>query len=102
MIHILDIAIKTCCETISFPKLVIQLYKPATIMTGIKHNVQSVTVTNNINSQMTSLVGCLQCQLTESTDRHVTLLLQLKHHKDTQNMKDIMHQDYQTDLQTII
>ena len=30
------------------------------------------------------------------------LIFQLKHHKDTQNMKDIMHKDYQTDLQTII
>ena len=38
MIHILDIAIKTCCEAISFPKLVMKLYKPATIMTGIKHS----------------------------------------------------------------
>ena len=28
-------------------------------------------------------------------------IFQLKHHKDTKNMKDI-HYDYQTDLQTII
>ena len=36
MIYILDIAIKTCCEAISLPKLVMKLYKPATIMTAIK------------------------------------------------------------------
>ena len=35
-VHIRDIAIKT----MSLPKLVMKLYKPATIMTGIKHNVQ--------------------------------------------------------------
>ena len=40
MIHILDIAIKTCCEAISLSKLVMQLFKPATIMTGIKRNGQ--------------------------------------------------------------
>ena len=40
MIHILDIAIKTGCEAISLPKLVMKLYKTATIMTGIKYNGQ--------------------------------------------------------------
>jgi len=40
MIHIIDIAIKTCCEAISFSKLVMKLHKPATMKAGIKHNGQ--------------------------------------------------------------
>jgi hypothetical protein len=40
MIQILDITLKTCCEAISFPKLVMKLHKLVTMMTGIKHSGQ--------------------------------------------------------------
>ena len=42
---------------------------------------------------MTRLVKKLVGFSRESADtcRHVTLLFQLKHHKDTQNIKDIMY-----------
>ena len=42
-------------RTISFPKLVIQLYKPATIMTGIKHKYSETC----LNRTLSKLKTCL-------------------------------------------
>ena len=68
-----------------------QLYKPATIMTGIKTQ-WPVTVTNNIIHKWHAQLDFYSASsLSPRIDMSHYKLFQLKYHKDTQNMKDIMH-----------